>query len=79
MKKVVLFLTRMVSTSSTRNLGQSLMPSQQVLVLIAEIVHGRPVLDVYLEPLPITIHSYNARHGRMNFICLYWTVFLGLK
>ena len=33
-------------------LGQSPLPSQRVLLLIAGIIHGRPVLDVSLTPLP---------------------------
>ena len=36
---------------SVRKLGQSPMPSQQVLVLIAGIIHGRQVLDVSLSSL----------------------------
>ena len=35
---------------SVRKLGQSPMPSQQVLVLIAGIIHMRPVLDTSLTP-----------------------------
>ena len=34
-------------------LGQSPLPSQGVLMLIAGIIHGRLVLDVSLTPLPL--------------------------
>ena len=36
---------------SARKLGQSPMPSQQVLVFIAGIIHGKPVLDVSLTSM----------------------------
>ena len=35
---------------SARKLGQSPIPSQQVLVLNAKIIHGKPVLVVSLKP-----------------------------
>ena len=41
-----LFVTRVVLTGYARMLGQSPMPSQQILALIAGMIHGRPVLDV---------------------------------
>ena len=59
-------------------LDQSPLPSQQVLLLIAGIIHGRPVLDVSLTPLPPESTPCNAGHGRRNSVCLFWTGFLGL-
>ena len=59
-------------------LGQSPLPSQQVLLLIAGIIHGRPVLDVSLTPLPPESTPGNVGHGRRNLFCLFWTGFLGL-
>ena len=41
-------------------LGQSPLPSQRVLLLIAGIIHGRPVLDVSLTPLPPESTPCNA-------------------
>ena len=43
----LVLLTGMVLTGSVRKLGQS--QSQQVLVLIAGIIHGRPLLDVAIH------------------------------
>ena len=39
-------------------LGQSPLPSQRVLLLIAGIIYGRPVLDVSLTPL----HGLKSQH-----------------
>ena len=54
-------------------LGQLPLPNQQVLVLIAGVNHGRPVLDVSLTPLPPESNPCNAGHGSRNSICLFWT------
>ena len=62
---------------SVRKLGQSPMPSQQVLVLIAGIIHGRPVLEVSLTPLPPESTPCIAGHGHWNLVCLFWTGFQG--
>ena len=59
-------------------LGQLPLPSQRVLLLIAGIIHGRPVLDVSLTPLPPESTPSNAGHGRRNSVFLFWTGFLGL-
>ena len=47
-------------------------------IVIARIIHGRPVLDVSLTPLPPESTPCNAGHGRKNSDCLFWTGFLGL-
>ena len=47
-------------------------------MLISGIIYGRLVLDVYLTPLPQTNYSCIEGHSRRNFICLYWSGFLGL-
>ena len=52
-------------------LGQLPMPNQQVLLLIAGIIHGRPVLDVSLTPLPPESTPCNAGHDCRNSVCLF--------
>ena len=48
----VLITGDMSKQAPNLKLDQSVLPSQQVLVLIAGIIHDRPVLDVSLIPLP---------------------------
>ena len=45
---------------------------------IAIAIHGKPVLDVSLTPLPPESTLWNAGYGRRNLVCLFWTGFLGL-
>ena len=45
------------------NLGQLPLPSQRVLLLIAGIIHDRPVLHVSLKPLPPELTPSNAGQG----------------
>ena len=59
-------------------LGPLPLPSQRVLLLIAWIIHGRPVLNVSLTPLPPESTSCNAEHGCMNLVCLFRTGFMEL-
>ena len=61
-----------------RKLCQLPLPHQRVLVLIAGINYGRPVLDVSLTPFPPELTPCNARLGCINLVCLFWTSFLGL-
>ena len=58
-------------------LGQSSLPSQRVLMLIAGINHGRLVLDVFLTPLPPDTTPCNAGHSRRNLVCLFLERFPG--
>ena len=53
-------------------LVQLQLPSQGVLLLIAGIIHGRPVLDVSLTLLPPESTPCNAGHGRRNLVYLFW-------
>ena len=74
----ILFLTRVGSMGSSKKLGQSPMSSQQILVLISEIILGRSVLDVF--PVPLHKESTcNVRHGhRMSILDKFQTLHLGL-
>ena len=48
----MVFLTGVVSTGYAMRLGQYPMTNQKVLVLIAGIIHGKPILDMFLTQLP---------------------------
>ena len=52
-----LVVSRVVPTGSLGKLGQSLMPSQNILVLISEIIHDLPVLDLSLTPVQEAFHA----------------------
>ena len=54
----VLILNWVMSTGFARKLGQFPMLGQRLLVFIAEIIHGRPVLDIYLTPLRPVLDIY---------------------
>ena len=49
--RIYFLVTKMVLTGSVMKLGQSSVPTHQVLKLIAGINYGRPVIDTSLTPL----------------------------
>ena len=70
----MIFLTGVVSTGYAMRLGQYPMTNQKILVLIAGIIHGKPILDIFLRPLPPIIQLCNAEHGRRIFFAVQCSV-----